>query len=364
MQVARFSQLLTLASALALLGCTGQEQPQARLDPQGPGAVTVMTFNVENLFDTKDDPNKDDRTFLPLSAKQSLEHRQACARIERRSWRTQCSDWDWNEEVLDHKLSVVAKAILQVGDGRGPDIVALQEVENLAVLEKLRKDYLATADYLPGILIEGSDNRGIDVAFLTRLPTRGRPKLYPIPFEGFSRRRVTDTRGILEATFQLPDGGLLTGYSVHFPAPYNPREMRVQAYRFLNKLQADLPPDRPAFAAGDFNTTSKEDREHRMLDTYAKAAWRVAHREGCPGCPPGSSYFPPDRSWSFLDMILWSEGRDPQREPVWDLRADATFVANQTPDQVRPNGTPADYELPQVRGVSDHWPVVITIERK
>ena len=353
--------LMLLALAIALMGCQRPGQPPAQ-DGYGAGRpITIMAFNVENLFDTRDDPGKNDRTFLPLSAKQTPAHRAACAQIERRSWREQCFDWDWSEAVVDHKLTVVANAILQVDNGRGPDIVALQEVENLAVLERLRTDYLAAADYLPGILIEGNDNRGIDVAFLSRLPLVGRPRLHPIPLRGFSRRRLADTRGILEATFQLPDGALLAGYSVHFPAPYMPREMRVQAYDFLNKLLARLPQDRPAFAAGDFNTTSKEDAEHDMLARFAKPHWRVAHQEECRRCPPGSSYFPPDRSWSFLDMVLWSPGRDPQAVPVWDLGTDGTFVANATPDQVRPNGTPANYRLPQRRGVSDHWPVVMTI---
>lgn len=350
----------SIVALLLIAGC-GRE---ARAPAVPAGAITIMTFNVENLFDTRDDRGKDDRTFLPISAKQSREHRNACARIDRKSWRDQCLYWDWSEAVLAHKLTVVANAILQVGGGRGPDILALQEVENIAVLERLRTEYLAAADYLPGILIEGRDNRGIDVAFLSRLPLDGRATLHPIPFAGFPPRRVADTRGILEATFQLPDGSPLTGYVVHFPAPYNPREMRVQAYRFLNELKATLPADQPVFAAGDFNTTSKEDRDYQMLEKFVKPNWRVAHQEGCRDCPPGSSYFPPDRSWSFLDMIIWSAGTPSDASPRWDLRVDGTYIANGTPDQVQPNGTPADYELPEVRGVSDHWPVVIAIEKQ
>jgi endonuclease/exonuclease/phosphatase family metal-dependent hydrolase len=322
-----------------------------------------MTFNVENLFDTRNDPGKADETFLPLSAKQSKAHRKACARIQRKRWRTECYEWDWNESVLDHKLTVVASAILQVNDGRGPDIVALQEVENLAVLEHLRNEYLAPAGYLPGILIEGGDNRGIDVAFLTRLPVVGRPLLHKVPFAGFSRRRIENSRGILEATFKLPDGTLLTGFAVHLPSPANPREMRATGYQFINELKDRLPEDRAVFAAGDFNTPSREDAQHRMLERLVRPSWRVAHEEGCPGCPSGSSYFAPERSWSFLDMILWSAGSEPGRGAMWDLRVDKTFVANGARDQVRRNGTPASFQLPQVRGVSDHWPVVVTIEK-
>ena len=154
---------------------------------------------------------------------------------------------------------------------------------------------------------------------------------------------------------------MLTGYAVHFPAPYNPRSMRVQAFQFLNQLKASLPVDRLAFAAGDFNTTSRENSEHEMLTDFVKPQWRVAHQEGCRDCPAGSSYFPPDKSWSFLDMILWSKETD-AGSATWQLRTDGTYVANGTADQMRPDGTPARYRLPANTGVSDHWPVVIIIE--
>src|SRR5690606_8417175 len=167
--------------------------------------------------------------------------------------------------ILHRKMSVLAAAILQVNDGRGPDILALQEIENVSVLEQLRTRYLDDAGYRPAILVEGDDNRGIDVAFLTKLEITGKPKLNRIPFDDAEPERVADTRGILEATFILPDGSLLTGYAVHFPAPFHPTHMRVAAYQFLAKLRASLPADRPAFAAGDFNTTSEEDRKESVL---------------------------------------------------------------------------------------------------
>ena len=133
-----------------------------------------MTFNVENLFDNIDDPVKDDKAYLPLSAKQTAAHKSACNEIEVQRWRDECLNLDWNDDILDYKMTVIAATILQVNDGRGADIIALQEIENLAVLEQLRTGYLANAGYLPAILIEGTDARGIDVAFLSRLPLASR----------------------------------------------------------------------------------------------------------------------------------------------------------------------------------------------
>jgi hypothetical protein len=65
--------------------------------------------------------------------------------------------------------------------------------------------------------------------------------LHRTDFSGAGKDRVYDTRGILEATFVRPDGTLMTGYSVHYPAPFHPTEMREAAYRVCRRrLQYDL----------------------------------------------------------------------------------------------------------------------------
>jgi len=328
--------------------------------PAAP-AITVMTFNVENLFDNTDDPGKDDRTYLPAAAKQNAAHRNACNEIPVDRWREQCLYWDWSDELIERKLGLVAGAILQVNDGRGPDIVALQEIENLAILERLRTDYLAAAGYREPVLIEGNDLRGIDVAFLTRLPVVGESRLHPIVFDNNFADRVADTRGILETTFRMPDGSLLTGFAVHFPAPFHPTDMRVAAYRQLNSLLDALPADRPVFAAGDFNTTSSENREKDLLGRYVRERWSVAHELGCATPCPGTSYYARDATWSFLDMILWSPARR-GADATWRVRANSVRLANDAPGQRRSNGTPARFDAAGGDGVSDHWPLVMTLE--
>ena len=350
-----------LLFTLLLAACASPEKPA-----QAPGdipPVSIMTFNVENLFDNVDDPGKTDYTFLALEDKQTDEHRAACAGIEVERWREQCLDWDWSDAMIETKLGVVAAAILQVNDGRGADIVALQEVENLGILERLRTEFLADAGYEPAILIEGRDLRGIDVAFLTRLPLVGDPTLHTIEFGDADERRVLDTRGILQADFRLPDGGVLTGFAVHFPAPFHPTGMRETAYRRLNGLREALPADRYVFAAGDFNTTSVEDRDKAMLERFVRPYWTVAHEIGCADCR-GTSYYAPRDDWSFLDMILWSPASDRGENATWSLRADSVRIANAAPGQTRPDGTPWRFETPQGSGVSDHWPVVAVIEFK
>ncbi len=351
----------------AFVAACNPPPPETETAPLESHSVTIMTFNVENLFDNNDDEGKDDKTYLVLADKQTAEHKKTCAEIEARSeieverWRDQCLYWDWSDSIIERKLSVVAKAILQVDDGRGPDIIALQEVENIAILERLRTEYLADANYLPAILIEGDDLRGIDVAFLTRLELANEPVLHKIPFTGFEEKRVFDTRGILQADFTLPDRSILTGFSVHFPAPFHPTGMRNAAYDHLNQLKADLPAGQPAFAAGDFNTTAAEDREKRMLERQVRPEWTVAHELGCDGCK-GTHYYRPSDAWSFLDMILWSSGELSGAQATWKLRNNPSYVANRAPDQVLENGAPARFSLPEGSGVSDHWPLVATIQ--
>ncbi len=345
---------LPLVAAIALAACSSGEAP----DSAPPSSVTVMAFNVQNLFDTADDPGKDDKAYLPIEAKQDEAHIAECNEIPVESWRNECLYLDWDEAALEHKLGIVAETILQVNDGRGPDIVALQEVENIAVLERLRNEYLQQANYLPAVLIEGADTRGIDVAFLTRLPLAGDVVLHPLDLPADYVEREGDTRGLIEATFTLPDGALLTGYSVHFPAPFHPTEMRVRAYEHLQQVRDALPSDHNVFAAGDFNTTSSEDAAEGLLDLYLRPSWIVSN-DLCEGCA-GTHYYARDDRWSFLDMVVFAPSVDPGR--AWSVAS--IDIANAVPAQVTADGTPNRYRSGERTGVSDHWPVVMTLEKR
>jgi endonuclease/exonuclease/phosphatase family metal-dependent hydrolase len=322
-------------------------------------SVSIMTFNVQNLFDNIDDADKDDKAYLSIEAKQSEAHKAECQTIPVESWRNECLNLDWSDAAIEHKLSVLADTIKQVNDGKGADVIALQEVENVGILERLRNEYLAGSEYLPAILIEGQDVRGIDVAFLSRLPLAAPVILHPLILEDYPDR-VGDTRGVIEATFKLPDGSLLTGFSVHFPAPFHPTEMRVLAYEHLNSLRSNLPPGRNAFAAGDFNTSSREDEQEDMLDRFVRPFWTVAH-DACQVCP-GTQYYAREDSWSFLDMILFSPASG--EKTTWQIRANSVRLANRNPAQVREDGTPNRYNSAAGTGVSDHWPVIASLEPK
>ena len=274
-------------------------------------------------------------------------------------WREECLELDWTEDAVDFKLRQLAATILQVNDGRGPDVVALQEVENIGILNRLADDYLQPAGYETVVLLEGRDIRGIDVGFLSRLPLVGKPVLHDFDASDFPDR-ADDTRGILEATFELPDGQRLTGFSAHFPAPYHPIELREIAYDHLNALRADVPPDHSVFAAGDFNTPAREMKDTTIMDDRVRPFWTVAHEVDCEGCI-GTNYWSTGKSWSFLDMVLYSPAK--QAGVAWQLKKGGVFIADEYGEQLKRDGTVRRFDLERRRGVSDHLPLVMTLER-
>ena len=348
----------TIASLLIILAACSPNEQTALEETQTPTAITVMTFNVQNLFDNIDDAGKDDKAYLPYAAKQNDAHKTACEVIEVESWRDECLNLDWSNAAIDRKLHVLAQTVRQVNNGRGADIITLQEVENASILNRLREEYLGDLGYKPAILIEGTDARGIDVAMLTKLPLENAPQLHPLKLTGFPGREA-DTRGILQATFKLDNGSLLTVFSVHFPAPFHPTGMRAAAYQHLSNLLAGLPNNHHAFAAGDFNTTSSEDEHENMLDRYARPYWTLAHDVGCGDCD-GSYFYHRDSSWSFLDMILFSSARG--AKTTAQIRGDSVQIANRFQPQINDSKAPARFRAAEGTGVSDHWPMVATIE--
>jgi len=103
------------------------------LEPTTAQQFSLMTWNVENLFDVVE-PHPTDPP-RPRKAEYEI------------------------------ALDKVANTILAAG---APTIIGLQEVENLGILEDLvLLDPLAAYDYQP-VLIEGTDSRGIDVGYLVR----------------------------------------------------------------------------------------------------------------------------------------------------------------------------------------------------
>jgi hypothetical protein len=109
---------------------------------------SVMTLNAQNLFDTIDDPGKDDKAFLPIEMKQSKEHKNSCNSITVNRWRMECFFQDWDEETKNAKLNNLLEVIVSY-DTNGADVIGLQEIENMAeIWKRALKSYYEQNDYI------------------------------------------------------------------------------------------------------------------------------------------------------------------------------------------------------------------------
>ena len=106
---------------------------------------TIAFYNIENLFDTINDPMRNDDDFLPTSRKR------------------------WTKKRYQNKLRKIGSVISNIGpyeNNEAPAIIGLAEVENKRVLSDLiNSKHLNDEDY-SFVHYDSSDERGIDVALL------------------------------------------------------------------------------------------------------------------------------------------------------------------------------------------------------
>ena len=148
----KMSKLLILSIALI----SGQVFGGGGL--RGPLKVSIMSYNLENLFDTTHDEGKEDYTYLPYLYKQSTQSvLDYCNGLDNDYYRQTCLELDWSENVLNKKIQNLAKVITTYNNGQGADIIVFQEVENINALNLLVKDGLKGKGYHYVSLLEGRD---------------------------------------------------------------------------------------------------------------------------------------------------------------------------------------------------------------
>ena len=192
-----------------------------------------MFYNVENLFDTLDDPLKQDDEFLPDSEKA------------------------WNSEKYHAKLELLGEAISGPGEGL-PAIVGLSEVENMDVMRDLAEVSSLKKGKYGAVLIEGPDVRGIDVGLLY---SRKRFKVdetesISVTLPGNAR----PTRPILYVQGRIKRGPKLHIFVNHWPSRYGGREQsepnRIAAAEVLRDAVREVKSAEPGayiVVMGDFN---------------------------------------------------------------------------------------------------------------
>ena len=151
-----------------------------------------MFYNVENLFDTEDDPEKRDEEFLPNDGK------------------------FWNKYRYEDKLFHIYQVITAVGGWQPPEIIGMCELENRKVLEDMiAKTPLYNAGY-EIIHYESPDSRGIDVGLLYRDRYFKPLESYPIPV--IFPETTRPTRDILYVKGIASTGDTLHVFVNHWPS--------------------------------------------------------------------------------------------------------------------------------------------------
>lgn len=352
-----------LLTALLLASCTdpSPESEVERRDPAGEdvpdktdrtisdnrnGTLTIAFYNVENLFDTRNDPDVDDDEFTPRGPMK------------------------WTGERLERKMEDLARAVAAIGDGGGPDILGLCEVENRSVLERFATDFFPGSPYR--VIHEDSpDRRGIDVALLYR-PDAVTPvghRLHGVDLGEGER----PTRSVLEVEFS-GEAGAFNVLVNHWPSRSGgepksrwKRERAAEVVRSVLDSIARFDVRRDVVIIGDFNDTPL-DRSLRVVlgagslrnassrrSSPINLAWSIAEVDTF------GTYLYRDE-WDLLDQIIITPSLLDDRG-LSLLDSGMTIVAppflrDDHPSQpMRPPRRTFIRRTLYIGGTSDHFPV-------
>lgn len=219
--------LLGLFIPIAVVSCT-------RCTLQLPGsdveALSILTYNVENLFDDVDN----DSEYYEYDP----------------------GGGEWSTTDFHTKLVHVAEVLKTAVEG-GADIVALQEIENQNTLAILNDEYLKGMRYRYSALIPTRE-AAVNTAVLSRFPLT-QARSHAIRLEGSE-----GVRNILEVGISVNESKLVL-FNNHWKSKSGGAEqteaLRVEAAGVLARRIRELRDEAPGtdiVAAGDFNENIDE----------------------------------------------------------------------------------------------------------
>jgi predicted extracellular nuclease len=238
---ARFlSFLIVLLCLVACKTKTLNQSKTAKPEQANKADITLVSYNVENLFDTEDDPTRDDNDFLPAGT------------------------YAWTDQRYRHKLRQLDTVLHLAGNGQRPQLIGLLEVENATVVSDLfSQQFLASGRY-KFVLADSSDGRGINVGFAWQptvfafehsvsytvvLPKADKPAP--------NAERRNPTRQLLVVSGQLVNtGARLACVVMHWPSRRNPELHRLAAAQTTRQIVDSLQklnPDVGIVLMGDLN---------------------------------------------------------------------------------------------------------------
>ena len=220
----------------------------------------VAFWNLQNLFDTIDDPDKRDEQFLPDG------------------------DYEWTDERLDIKLNHLARVIRSMNNEKGPDLLGVCEVEHQSMLDSMIIRYLSDKNYKVAY-VESPDKRGIDNGLIY---DAHKFEILAVSGDTVLLAGNWPTRPIVNATLIYKNIDTLSVYINHWPSRSRGRELsepnRISAATTLRKSVDEEFADNPnakIIIIGDFND---EPGNISILDSLN------AHPIICDSLPNGNEF--------------------------------------------------------------------------
>jgi predicted extracellular nuclease len=325
---------LLIAAGFMSSSCTSQKKMLR-------SEYTVLSYNVENLFDTVDDPKIPDEEFLPQSEKK------------------------WTNERYQKKLDDLAKVITGVNPSDYPELIGLVEIENQTVLEDLIHT-AALKSHPYGIIHEESpDYRGIDVAFLYRRDAFKEEWHETLPVV-FADDTAFKTRDILHVVGKVKKNTVHV-FVNHWPSRIGGDEKtepkRILAASVLKKKVDELmtaDPNARVIIMGDMNDEPANKSLQETLGAKSPDSEAKLVNLMMPDDQKGLGTYFFSGGWNMLDNLVVSKGIingktikvENNKGEIY--RSDWMIFTNKNGDNT-PNRSYVGDKY--VGGVSDHFPV-------
>lgn len=259
-------------------------------------AAIVGFYNLENFYDTVDNPIVNDEEFLPNSPRQ------------------------YNSRIYLDKVNRLATVISQIGTDINPDGIAFMgvaEIENDTVLTDLINNNLLKSRRLKFEHYDSPDKRGVDVGFIYNpkyfTVISSAPFFVPLPSgskDAYFTRDVLYVKGIL-------DGDTIHVFVNHWPSRSGGEERSAPgraAAAGVVKARVDslmaINPDTKVLIMGDLNDDPISPSLTKVLNAKGKIKdvakgglynpWVDFYKKGI-----GTS--PYQDAWGLFDQIVMSE---------------------------------------------------------
>lgn len=345
-------QLVTLLIGIIALSfaCKKPAINKSNTDAESTAkTLWVAYYNVENLFDTENDPRCNDEEFLPDSKK------------------------EWTPERYQKKLQHIRAVLDSINtSGFFPDIIGLEEIENQKTLTDLVQTLNQVGTTYAFAHFDSPDERCIDVALLYNTATFELGKSTSIPIALPDPR--DKTRDILYVNGKV-GGEPLHIFVNHWPSrrtgEKESEEKRVAAAQTLrNQVETILQKDSQAkiIIGGDFNDHPDNISLEKTLGASPDAASHsllvnLLYTSAKNG--EGSHSY--KGSWGMLDQIIVSPSitnsttgvRLDKTAKASVFKRDFILFKNSQTGEVAPNKTYGGDKY--YGGYSDHLPVFVKL---